>query len=126
MKFNVELPDDIKEYLENQYKEYLKKRTMTKKEQRAVREWVKAGNSVYDNPAGAWLDGGVRMEYLDIYRDDEYIRQHTKGMTPEETRKFALAYYGWDDDPDLEIDDSENVCGKRNIIRVYEYNGRLR
>ena len=110
MKFNVELPDDMKEYLENQYKEYLKKRTMTKKEQRAVREWVKAGNSVYDNPAGAWLDGGVRMEYLDIYRDDEYIRQHTKGMTPEETRKFALAYYGWDDDPDLEIDDSENVC----------------
>ena len=109
MKFNVELPDDMKEYLENQYKEYLKKRTMTKKEQRAVREWVKAGNSVYDNPAGAWLDGGVRMEYLDIYRDDEYIRQHTKGMTPEETRKFALTYYGWDDDPDLEIDDSENT-----------------
>ena len=109
MKFNVDLPDDMKEYLENQYKEYLKKRTMTKKEQRAVREWVKAGNSVYDNPAGAWLDGGVRMEYLDIYRDDEYIRQHTKGMTPEETRKFALAYYGWDDDPDLEMDDSENT-----------------
>ena len=109
MKFNVNLPDDMKEYLENQYKEYLKKRTMTKKEQRAVREWVKAGNSVYDNPAGAWLDGGVRMEYLDIYRDDEYIRQHTKGMTPEETRKFALAYYGWDDYPDLEIDDSENT-----------------
>jgi hypothetical protein len=109
MKFNVDLPDDMKEYLENQYKEYLKKRTMTKKEQRAVREWVKAGNSVYDNPAGAWLDGGVRMEYLDIYRDDEYIRQHTKGMTPEETRKFALAYYGWDDDPDLKIDDSENT-----------------
>ena len=109
MKFNVDLPDDMKEYLENQYKEYLKKQNMTKKEQRAVREWVKAGNSVYDNPAGAWLDGGVRMEYLDIYRDDEYIRQHTKGMSPEETRKFALAYYGWDDDPDLEIDDSENT-----------------
>ena len=109
MKFNVDLPDDMKEYLENQYKEYLKKRNMTKKEQRAVREWVKAGNSVYDNPAGAWLDGGVRMEYLDIYSDDEYIRQHTKGMSPEETRKFALAYYGWDDDPDLEIDDSENT-----------------
>ena len=109
MKFNVDLPDDMKEYLENQYKEYLKKRTMTKKEQRAIREWVKAGNSVYDNPAGAWQDGMVRVEFLDMYRDDEYIRQHTKGMTPEETRKFALAYYGWDDDPDLEIDDSENT-----------------
>lgn len=109
MKFNVELPDDFKEYLENQYKEYLKKRTMTKKEQRAVREWVKDGNSVYDNPEGAWLDGGVRMEYLDIYRDHEYIRQHTKGMSSEETRRFALAYYGWDDDPAPKIDDSENT-----------------
>ncbi len=109
MKFNVDLPDDMKEYLEDQYKEYLKKRTMTKKEQRAVREWVKAGNRAYDNPAGAWLDCGIRMEFLDVYRDDEYIRQHTKGMSPEETKKFALAYYGWDDDPDLEIDDSENT-----------------
>ena len=102
MKFNVELPDDIKEYLENQYKEYIKKRTMTKKEQRAVREWVKAGNSVYDNPEGAWQDGGVRVEYLDTYRDNEYIRQHTKGMSLEETKRFALAYYGWDDEPDPE------------------------
>ncbi len=108
MKFNVELPDDMKEYLENQYKEYLKKRTMTKKEQRAVREWVKAGNSVYDNPAGAWQDGMVRVEFLDMYRDDEYIRQHTKGMSPDEARSFALAYYGWNEDS--EIDDSENVC----------------
>lgn len=110
MKFNVELPNDIKEYLENQYKEYLNKRTMTQKEQRAVREWVKAGNSVYDNPDGAWLDGGVRAEYLDIYRDHEYIRQHTKGMSDEETHRFALAYYGWDDDSKLAIDNVENTC----------------
>ena len=54
----------MKEYLENQYKEYLKKRTMTKKEQRAVREWVKAGNSVYGNPAGAWQDCMVRVEFF--------------------------------------------------------------
>ena len=100
MKFNVDLADDIKEYLEKQYKDYLKKRTMTKKEQRAVREWVKNGNSVYDNPDGAWLDGQVRMDFLDTYRDDEYIRQHTKGMTSEERRQFALAYYGWDDEPE--------------------------
>ena len=105
----MELPDDMKEYLENQYKEYIKKRTMTKKEMRAVREWVKAGNSVYDNPAGAWQDGMMRVEFLDVYRDDEYIRQHTKGMTPEETRKFALAYYGWNDDADTEVDESKNT-----------------
>ena len=109
MKFKVDLPDDVKEYLEREYKEYIKKRTMTRKEQRAVREWVKAGYSVYDNPDGAWLDGGIRMEYLDVYRDHEYIRQQTKVMSVEESRRFALAYYGWDDDPDLENDESEST-----------------
>ena len=109
MKFNVELPDGVKEYLENQYKEYLKMRTMTRKEQRAVREWVKSGNSVYDNPEGAWQDGMVPVEFLDTYRDNEYIRQHTKGMSPEETRRFALDFYGWSNAPEIEFDENGNV-----------------
>jgi hypothetical protein len=99
MKFNVDISDEEKEFLEQEYKEYIKVTPMTKKEQRAVREWVKDGNSVYENYAGGWYDGGVPIEFLTVWRDDEYIRTHTKGMTPEETHKFALAYYGWDDEP---------------------------
>ena len=71
---------------------------MTKKEQRAVREWVKDGHSVYENSSSAWYDGGIPIEFLTIYRDEEYIRTHTKGMSPEEARRFAMNYYGWDDD----------------------------
>ena len=71
---------------------------MTKKEQRAVREWVKDGHSVYENNAGGWYDGGVPIEFLTVYRDEEYIRTHTKGMSPQEARIFAMNYYGWDDD----------------------------
>jgi len=100
MKFNVEIDLDIKEYLEDQYKEYIKKTTMTRKEMTALRNWVKDGHSVYDNPDGAWLDGMRRMEFLDVYRDNEYIRESTKGMSPADTRKFAMAYYGWDDSTD--------------------------
>ena len=37
-----------------------------------------------------------------VYRDEEYIRQHTKGMSPEDARKFALDYYGWLDDNSTE------------------------
>ena len=99
MKFNIHLPQWRKEFLEQQYKEYIKNTPMTKNEQRALREWVKDGNSVYENPSEAWQDGQVPVEFLTVYRDEEYIRQHTKGMNPEETRRFALAYYGWDDDP---------------------------
>ncbi len=97
MKFNVYLPEETRIFLEEQYKEYFKNTPMTKKEQRAVREWVKDGHSVYENSSGAWYDGGVPIEFLTIYRDEEYIRTHTKGMSPEETRRFAMNYYGWDD-----------------------------
>ena len=99
MKFNKYLPEEMRNLLENQYKEYIKATPMTKKEQHALREWVKDGHSVYENDCGAWYDGQVPVEFLTIYRDEEYIRQNTKGMTPEETRRFAMAYYGWDDEP---------------------------
>ena len=98
MKFNKYLPKEIRDLLEKQYKEYIKTRSMTKKEQRALREWVKDGHSVYENSYSAWEEGQVPVEFLTVYRDEEYIRKHTKGMTPEETRRFAMAYYGWDDD----------------------------
>ena len=37
---------------------------MTKKEQRALREWVKDGNSVYENSSEAWSDGQVPVEFF--------------------------------------------------------------
>jgi len=101
MKFNISLPKWRQEFLEAEYKEYIKKTEMTKKEQRALREWVKDGNSVYENSCEAWYEGQVPMEFLDVYRDEEYIRQQTKGMNPEAARKFALEYMGWDDEPDV-------------------------
>lgn len=107
MKFNKHVSTDLQVILEEQYKEYIKKTPMTKKEQRALREWVKDGNSVYENSCNAWYDGGVPVEFLDVFRDEEYIRQHTRGMNPEEARRFALAYYGWDDEPvECMMDDS--------------------
>ena len=110
MKFNIRLPLWRKEFLEQQYKEYIKTIPMTKKEQRALREWVKDGNSVYENPSEAWSDGQVPVEFLTVYRDEEYIRQHTKGMNPEDARRFAMAYYGWDDEPiELDMQDASEV-----------------
>lgn len=85
MKFNIHLPDWRKESLGNEYKDYCKRTSMTASERQALREWVKNGNSVYENSSGVWADGQVPVEFLTIYRDEEYIRQHTKGMTPEET-----------------------------------------
>ncbi len=100
MKFNRCIQPDLRDLLENEYKEYIRKTPMTQKEQRALREWVKSGHSVYENSYGAWHDGQVPVEFLAIYRDEEYICQQTKGMNDEDTRKFAMEYYGWDDTED--------------------------
>ena len=110
MKFNKHVPKEMQEMLETQYKEYIKNTPMTKKEQRAVREWVKDGHSVYENPSSAWQDGQIPVEFLSVYRDEEYIRQHTKGMSPEETRKFALEYYGWSEEAELPVQ-----CGEPDL-----------
>ena len=98
MKFNKYLPLETREFLEKQYKEYIKETPMTKKDQRVLREWVKDDHSVYENASLACAERGVPVEFLTVWRDEEYIRQHTKGMSREETRKFAIDYYGWDDD----------------------------
>ena len=90
MKFNKYLPLETREFLEKQYKEYIKETPMTQKEQRVLREWVKDGHSVYENASLACAEGGVPVEFLTVWRDEEYIRQYTKGMSPEETRKFAM------------------------------------
>ena len=111
MKFNKHLPKETQEMLEKQYREYINTTQMTKKEQRAVREWVKDGHSVYENPSGAWYDGQVPVEFLSIYRDEEYIRQHTKGMNSEDARRFALEYYGWSDEEELRVQCEEADLG---------------
>jgi len=111
MKFNKYLPKETRELLEKQYKEYIKVTPMTKKEQRAVREWVKDGHSVYENPSEAWHEGQVPVEFLSVYRDEEYIRQHTKGMNSEDARRFALEYYGWLDEEELPVLGSETDIG---------------
>ena len=70
MKFNVDLTAAEQEYLENQYKEYVKSKNMTSRERTALREWVADGNSVYNNPMGLWKDGFHPAEFLEVYRDE--------------------------------------------------------
>lgn len=98
MVFKTGLSKETCEYLENEYREYVTVTPMTKKERRALLQWVKDGNSVHENSSGVWYDGQVPADFLTVYRDEEYIRQHTVGMSAEETRKFAMSYYGWDED----------------------------
>ena len=95
MKFNVKLASSGQDYLEKQYKEYTEKTTMTDKERYALKEWVMDGNCPYDNPMGLWKDSFHTVEFLEVYRDEEYIEEHTKGMTAEDRNRYAAEYYGF-------------------------------
>ena len=97
MKFNKYLAPEIKELLETQYKEYIKNTAMSKKEKRAVRDWVKDGNSVYQNPNDIWEDGQIPVDFLSVYRENEYLRARTKDMSENEAKTFIKNYFGWDD-----------------------------
>ena len=67
MKFNKYIPLETRMLLERQYKEYIKETPMTDKEKHAVREWVKNGNSVYENSCDAWAESRVPIEFLTEY-----------------------------------------------------------
>ena len=116
MKFNKRLSPEAQELLTIQYKQYIKETPMTRKEMGVLREWVKDGHSVYENSSEVWADGQVPVEFLTIYREEEYIRQETKGMNPEDTRKFAMAYYGWDD-----IEETDLVCRATSLGMEFSF-----
>ena len=102
-------PERISEYmrkeleyqamLEEELKEYLKDTKMTPKERKALHEWVAAGHSVHENNAMAVCEGGYPIDFLDIYREEEELRQVTKDMSSEDARKYMMDYYGYSDDP---------------------------
>ena len=84
MKFNKHLPKWLQELLENEYKQYCKATTMTVSAQRALREWVKDKNSVYENASDVWVEGNIPVEFLTIYRDEEYYKIYSVNISDEE------------------------------------------
>ena len=90
-KVKMKIDKDRKEFLINELKEFEKTNPMSADERKALLVWINAGNSVYENSMMA-----VGYDYLTEYRDTEYIREATKEMSPEDARRFAWNYYGWD------------------------------
>jgi len=42
--------------------------SMTEREKKDLRDWVKSGNSVYDNPYFLYVDNGFPMDYINAIR----------------------------------------------------------
>lgn len=94
----MKIDKERKRFLKQELKEYEKTTLMTEEERSALREWVKAGNSVYENGAFACYEGGWPMDFLDVYREEEEIRKVLASMTYEQGSRYLLEKYGIDRD----------------------------
>lgn len=119
----MNIEQERQKYLEKELKEYIRITQMTPDERKAVTEWVRMGNSVHENGSLACYEGGRPLDFLDVYRDEEAIRKATAGMSPEDTRRYAMNYYGWDPDepeditpiPDVLIYDENHPFGIKEV-----------
>jgi len=94
----MKIDKERKRILKQELKEYEKVTPMTEEERFALHEWVKQGNSVHENGSMAFYEGGRPMDFLDVYREEEEIRQALATMTYEEGSKYLLKEYGIDRD----------------------------
>ena len=103
--------------LRKELEEYEETTPMTDEERSVLHEWVDAGNSVHDNSADAVYEGGRTMDFLDVYREEEYIREKLDSLEGKEKDKFLRRLKGEENEDDL-----REKCDRYwFIIGVYEY-----
>ncbi len=102
--------------LRKELEEYEETTPMTDEERSVLHEWVDAGNSVHDNSADAVYEGGRTMDFLDVYREEEYIREKLDSLEGAEKEKYLRELRGEQNEDDLR----EECSRYWFIIGVYE------
>ena len=69
-------------------KTYEKTNPLTEDERQALYEWVKDGNDIFDNGSYACDEYGRPLEFIEDYRNWEWIREETKNMNERECENF--------------------------------------
>lgn len=94
----MKISKEKRHFLRQELREYEKVIPMTEEERAALHKWVSQGNSVHENGSMVSYEGGRPMDFLDVYREEEEIRQALAKMTYEEGSKYLLEEYGIDRD----------------------------
>jgi len=83
-------------FLRDELAEYEKATKMTDTERRALHEWVADGNSVHTNDSMACYEGGAPCDFLDVYRNEEEIRQNLERLAPRARENYLARLRGED------------------------------
>ena len=94
--------------LEKELREYEKHTAMTSEERASLRRWVRAGNSVHENPSGTQYGGiGGPLDFLDDYRNIAEFEAEFNAMNPTEQAAFLAACHEGSRESNLH---PEEVC----------------
>ena len=92
----MNLTSDRQRFLQDELNTYEKTTQMTETERNALHEWVAAGNSVHENTCNAEDGHGNYMDFLDIYREEQDIRDTLSSMNTEEQEEYLAKLRGED------------------------------
>ena len=97
MKYKYEfMYDNRQDYLWDEYQDYIAQKPMTAYERRLVRNWVKAGNSVYGCTQSRYYgESAYPMEFLEVYRSDREIDREFQGKTSREKEAYLKELFGF-------------------------------
>lgn len=97
MKYKYEfMYDNRQDYLWDEYQDYIAQKPMTAYERRLVRNWVKAGNSVYGCTQSRYYgESAYPMEFLEVYRSDRKIDRELQGKTSREKEAYLKELLGF-------------------------------
>lgn len=102
----MNISQEVAQYLQDELREYMAVTPMTEEESVILREWVSEGNSVHDNARMACNDGGIPMDFLEVYRFEKEEQELMASMTPQERDNYLRENYGVDSEktPELTYD----------------------
>ena len=93
MRFSKKVSLEVREALQDQYKEFIQNNSLTKEENKELLKWIYNGNSPYENPDMVYDDCGMPLSFIDDLRIQNQIYEETKDMTIEQLKE----YFGYEE-----------------------------
>ncbi len=84
-------------------KAYEKITPMNDDERDALHWWVSEGHSVHENWSGGFWEGGIPIDFLDVYRYEMEERAKLDTMTEDEKTEYLREMYGYGDSCENDI-----------------------
>ena len=121
----MNLTSDRQRFLQDELNTYEKTTQMNETERNALHEWVAAGNSVHENTCNAEDGHGNYIDFLDVYREEQDIRDTLSALSDEEKEEYLAELRGEDtikslkkrlDELLYKTDVYEKVLQRHNLI----------